>query len=337
MHCSRLIPLALLVALPESLSGQGQLQFAEFGECLLEKGGVIEDCRLGYRTFGELNAEQSNAVLFPTAGLGTTAGSVQWMGPSKLLDSTTYFIVAVDAFGNGVSSSPSNSRTQSGRAFPQFNIRDMVRSQHRLVTEVLGLSSLKAVIGHSLAGLQAFEWAVTYPGFAQKVIPISGSPRLAPSDLILWETELRLVDLLATSRREEFGAILLSVFMHVSRSPEYYARETPRDSVGAILGRLSLPPDMAYNFRSQLQAVISHNVAEPYDDALDRAAAQVKADMLVIVALTDHAITPAPALEFAELQGAETLKLLGDCGHYADWCEREEVAAAVKRFLAKDD
>ena len=100
------------------------LQFAELGDLELVGGDVLEDVRLGYRTAGELNADGSNAILFPTWFGGT---SEQLLGVwSPWIDTDRFFLVVVDALGNGVSTSPSNSAAHPGRSFPQIGIRDMV-------------------------------------------------------------------------------------------------------------------------------------------------------------------------------------------------------------------
>lgn len=90
-----------------------QQQFADLGVCKLVDGQQITSCRLGYRTWGRLNAERSNAVLFPTWFSGTSASLADSIGPNGLVDPGKYFVVAVDALGDGVSSSPSNSRPRS--------------------------------------------------------------------------------------------------------------------------------------------------------------------------------------------------------------------------------
>ena len=143
----------------------GAQLIASLGDLTLESGQVIHDCRIGYRTYGRLDAAKSNAILFPTWFGGTTEQLAGNFGSGKTIDTGKYFVIAVDAIGNGVSSSPSNSRTQPRLKFPRFSIRDMVESQHRLVTEVLHLNHLRAVIGISMGGMQTFEWMVGVSGF----------------------------------------------------------------------------------------------------------------------------------------------------------------------------
>src|SRR5262249_50673652 len=156
---------------------EGTQQFADFGDFKLQNAGVIHDFRVGYRTLGRLNTDKSNVILWPTWVGGTTQDLLQFIGPGKVLDSTKYFVVLVDAIGNGASSSPSNSKAQSLMKFPEFTIRDMVEAEHRLVTEKLHLSHLHAVMGISMGGMQTFSWVLTYPDFMDVAIAMAGSPQ----------------------------------------------------------------------------------------------------------------------------------------------------------------
>lgn len=122
--------LALLLSAP--------LRFANLGDFALDNGQLIHDCRIGYRTYGQLAPDKSNVIVVTTWFGGTTEGLAAWIGPGKLYDSSKYFIVAIDALGDGVSSSAS-----------QFTIRDMVRSQHELLTRELKLDHVFAVSGLS--------------------------------------------------------------------------------------------------------------------------------------------------------------------------------------------
>ena len=125
-------------------------QFANIGDLKLQNGGVIRDCRIGYRTFGKLAADKSNVIVFLTWASGTSEQLKGNIGPGKPIDSSKYFVVAIDALANGVSSSPSNSRLQPRMRFPKFTLRDTVESQHRLLTEVLSIDRVKAMVGVSM-------------------------------------------------------------------------------------------------------------------------------------------------------------------------------------------
>src|ERR1700735_1330096 len=109
----------LLPFLPSTgVAQNGAQQFADLGQCKLQSGKVIEHCRVGYRTFGSLNAARDNAVVMATWLYGVSGDLVQFFStqPSsqRLVDTSRFFGVALDAFGNGVSSSPSNSKAQPG-------------------------------------------------------------------------------------------------------------------------------------------------------------------------------------------------------------------------------
>ena len=168
-------------------TGDGKLQIAELGQCKLENGQAIEDCRVGYRIFGHLDAAGDNAVLMPTWLYGTSGDLISLFGdgsaPQHLVDTGRFFGIAIDAFGNGVSSSPSNSVHEHGTAFPAFTLRDGIHAQYRVMTEVLHLKHLHAVLGLSMGGEQTFDWAVMYPGFFDLAVPILGTPRMTSYDL----------------------------------------------------------------------------------------------------------------------------------------------------------
>src|SRR6185503_4509524 len=98
-------------------------------------------------------------------------------------DPEKYYVIVVDALGDGVSSNTG-----------MFTIRDMVRSQHDLLTRELRLDHVYAVSGLSMGGMQTFQWVVQYPTFMTKAIPIVGTPKQTAYDLLLWKTELSLLD-----------------------------------------------------------------------------------------------------------------------------------------------
>src|SRR5271157_4265078 len=89
-------------------AAEGTQQYAKLGEFKLQSGDVIHDFRLGYRTLGKLNAEKSNAVLWPTWLGGRSEDLLQFIGPGNVVDSGKYFVILVDAIGDGISTSHSN-------------------------------------------------------------------------------------------------------------------------------------------------------------------------------------------------------------------------------------
>ena len=91
----------------------------------------------------------------------------------------------------------------------------------------------------------------------------------------------------------------------------------------------------ANNHIRQAQAMMAHDVSAPLGGSMDRATAAVKAQVLVIVSITDHMVTPGPALDFAKMLHAEVLELRDNCGHLAPGCEVAKIGSAIADFLAK--
>jgi homoserine O-acetyltransferase len=183
-------------AVPAQMAhGEGTQQFADFGDFKLENGSIIHDFRLGYRTLGSLNPDRSNAILWPTWLGGKSEDLLQFVGEGRVVDPNSYFVILVDSIGNGISISPSNSRTQPLMKFPQFTIRDMVEAEHRLVTDVFHLTHLHAVVGISMGGMQTFEWAVAHPDFMDEAIPMLGSPESTSFDKLLWTAQIDSIEL----------------------------------------------------------------------------------------------------------------------------------------------
>src|SRR5438067_11858581 len=138
-------------------------QLFSLGDLKLESGEAIKDFSISYVTHGTLNASKSNAILMVTAIGGNHHRIDYLIGPGRAMDPSKYFIICTDAIGNGLTTSPSNSKMQPRMQFPRFNIRDMVNSQQRLVTEKFGINKMVTVIGASMGGMQALQWAVSYP------------------------------------------------------------------------------------------------------------------------------------------------------------------------------
>ena len=270
------------------------LKTADLGECRLENGETLSPCTIGYRTLGSLNRERDNAILVPTWFTGDSEESAGFA--TAFVDTTAFYLIVVDALGNGVSTSPSNSPTQGGERFPRISIGDMVASQYRLVTEVLSLQRLYAVAGASMGGMQTFEWMVAHPGFIEKAVPLIGSPKLGPYDIALWETELRILDLYEACRCSAAAATLAGVWLLAGSSPERIEAQTDPAEVGASLEAaarrtLERSDGWTHDRASQLHAMIEHNISRNFGGEMSSAAA-AQADLLSVVVSTDHVVTP---------------------------------------------
>lgn len=322
-----------------------ELQFASLGDFRLESGQVLSDCRIGYRTFGQLDAAKSNAILFPTWFTGTTKDLIGQVGPGKLVDSSKYFVITVDALGDGVTCSPSNSKGQAHMKFPKFSIRDMVESQHQLVTGALHLSHVRAVVGISMGGMQTFQWMTAYPDFMDRAIPIVGSPKLTAYDLLLWQAEIHAIEADGSWKNGDYAATpeagmrtVADIHQLALETPSYRARATEPKDFAKFLASTeegTMRGFDANNWIRQAEAMMGHDVSRAFGGDMKKAAAAVKARVLVIVGLRDHMVNPLPALAFARLLQAPSLELESDCGHLSPGCEAKKVNAAVASFLEK--
>ena len=168
-----LFALLLLTSLVSAhLPGQPVHQLYSEGDFVLENGIVIKSFNLSFTTNGTLNADKSNAILMVTAIGGNHHRLDYLIGPGLALDTNKYFVICTDAIGNGLTTSPSNSKLQPNIEFPEFNIRDMVNSQQHLVVNHFGIKKLFAVVGASMGGMQALQWGVSYPKAMRAIVPI---------------------------------------------------------------------------------------------------------------------------------------------------------------------
>lgn len=316
-------------------SVSAQQRFANLGAFELENGQTIQDCKIGYRTFGRLNADRSNAVIVPTWFTGTSAQKSFVAAPGSLADSTKFFTVVVDALGNGVSSSPSNSPTQPGKAFPTVGIRDMVRSQHELLTKHLGLNRVYAVLGISMGGMQSFQWAVSYPDFMDKVVPIIGSPKQSSYDKLLWNTELKAIERAGNCPTCEATAMRTVGAIHLDHlyTPQWHQRELKAEDYEQKIAQVeeSYAKLQAQDWACQLRAMLAHDVFQ--GRSVDELRKILKAQLLVIVATQDHMVNPQAAMDFAHALNAKLVELTSDCGHMATSCESGKMNEAVAAFL----
>ncbi len=158
------------------------------GEVELQSGQTLTEAKLAYQVYGSLNAAKDNVVVMPTFYTGTHYRNEGFFGAGRAIDPAKHFIVSINLFGNGLSSSPSNAApAQAGADFPAITFYDNIRCQHQLLTAHLGVSRIALVTGWSMAGCQSFHWASQYPDMVEAILPFCGSARTSPHNWVFLE------------------------------------------------------------------------------------------------------------------------------------------------------
>ena len=333
--------LATLVALSAaSVAAQDEPDPAvvDLGTCRLAVGAEIPDCRVAYRAFGTLNAARDNVVLIPTFFAGRSEDHAFML--ATYVDTTRYHVLIVDALADGRSSSPSNTGPGAREAFVGLTIGDMVDAQRRLL-DALGIPRVHAVVGISMGGFQAFEWAVRYPDLADVVVAVVGTPRPEPSDRVLYGA---LVE--AAEQARAAGLSGVDAWMHPSRIETLFMGTRPAMDAQGFLGAEADVSGLATSYAgagwaledyaAQARAIGSHDISASFGGDLAAAARVVRARMLVVTTPDDQIVSPGPAAEFARLVGAEVLAVPSPCGHAVFWCEDEALGGAVRSFIDAD-
>jgi homoserine O-acetyltransferase/O-succinyltransferase len=160
----------------------------ELGDVVLQSGLTLRQAKLAYKTYGKLAASRDNVIVMPTFYGGQHPDTEPMMRAGRALDPARYFIVVPNMFGNGLSSSPSNTPAPFDRAaFPNVTVYDNVVCQHRLVSEHLGIDRIRLVVGYSMGAQQAFQWGALYSDMVQAIAPLCGSARTSAHNHLFLE------------------------------------------------------------------------------------------------------------------------------------------------------
>lgn len=160
----------------------------DLGDAVLQRGATLRNAKLAYKTYGKLNADKSNVIVYPTWYSGQHYDNEWLIGPGMALDPDKYFIIVPNMLGNGLSSSPSNSPEPYNLSrFPNVTLYDNVTLQHRLVTEKFGIERIALVVGWSMGAQQTNQWGCLYPDMVQRIAPFCGSAKTAPHNIVFLE------------------------------------------------------------------------------------------------------------------------------------------------------
>ncbi|HEY7818712.1 MAG TPA: alpha/beta fold hydrolase [Vicinamibacteria bacterium] len=324
----------------------------ELGRFRFESGVELPNTRLSYATHGALNAEKSNAVLVPSWYSGDHHGYEFLIGSGRALDPAEYFIVATDMFGNGLSSSPSNTPPPfAGPDFPEIAIRDNVNAVHRLLVGELGVRRLRAVVGFSMGAQQALQWAVSHPEIVEAAVAICGNAREYPFGIVRLEGAKSA--LMADSawnggryqKPPEIG--LKALARHWASwgvSPEWWRRETYRDLGHDSIESWLLQTEATWlsrdanNLLWQAKMWQRHDVGQTpgFDSDFERALRSIRARVLFMPSETDLYFPAADSEREARLiPGAKVVPIPSIWGHGAGAGRGPGDAELLNRTIAE--
>lgn len=328
-------------------SAQGQEQVYTIKQFRFESGRMMDDMKVGYVTFGQLNADKSNAVLLVPGTSSLRHWADNYIGPGKTYDTDKYFIVSVDAIGGGTSSQPKDGL---GANFPSYTIRDEVRAQHEMVSAGLGLDHLLAVAGPSMGSFQGVEWGVTYPRFAHGLVLIVPAAR---SDNHFKSMVDGMVALITLDPGYQDGKYTANPTEGIRRAGTLYFPWLYSD---AYLETLKTPETYqkalwafgdAWASTWDTNAIIlrykasrEHDASIPYGGSMNAALARITVPVLMLVSLTDRTIPSYLSRELyaglRDVRWAEIPTIRGHLGGAAplpDSPEYSFITAQVRPFL----
>ena len=331
-------------------------EILNLGDFEFQTGTTIPDAKLAYKTYGKLNSEANNAIILVHGVNGTHESTVSVLmeGEERAISPERHFIIAPNMFGNGVSSSPSNTPPPfEGPDFPPVTIYDNVRAQYKLVTEKLGISKLKLVAGSSMGGLQSFHWAAMYPDMLENVVPICGTAKCSGHNWLFLEglaAALKADPVFAGGRYTEYPHEGMKAFCTVyagwAFSQEFF-RQNGHEKLGLnsfkdmpdVLAQFFVPQDpndLLIRIRAWQNADISDNPL--YKGDLNAALGSIKAKAIVMPSSTDQyfwaddnrdEVSAMPDAEFREIP-----TMWGHMGGLGmDPADREFVDRAIRELI----
>jgi homoserine O-acetyltransferase len=271
-----------------------------------ESGVTLPQARVIYGTYGHLNAAKDNVVLLPSHYMANFHGYEWLIGPDRALDPSRLFLVATELFGNGHSSSPSNTpEPYHGPRFPVTTIRDNVEAVHRLLTEELKVTHLRAIVGFSMGAEQAFQWAVSYPNFADRIVATSGTAKCYPHGVVRLEGQIAAITTDVAFQNGDYAApptkgleAFASVWLGWLYSQEWWRKELWRDRVppGTTFEQMLenrrthfIPGADANNLILQMRTWEKHDIGTTpgFGGDVERALRSIKVPLLYMPSETD--------------------------------------------------
>jgi homoserine O-acetyltransferase len=325
----------------------------ELGSFPLACGETVSAAQLDYRVFGELNAERSNLVLYPSS-YGAWPEDIDWVvGP--ILDPERHCVVLVSQFGNGRSSSPSNGGPPLGQGGWPIDHRDNLQAQIRLLEEVFGVERPALIYGWSMGAQQAYHWAVLEPQRPRRICCVCGTARTTPHNRLFLLSLRQALSADPAWNGSGFDAVpeqglrtFALIYASWAASQPYYRRGAHRelgyDTVEHYVEDSWLPAYRRHDPRdliAMLDVWLANDVAAAADTSVATALGRIQAATAVVACRHDLYFPPADcAHEAALIPGATFHVLESDLGHRAGNprqapAEQVELRAVVEELLSR--
>jgi len=348
----------------------------------LESGRILEPYKISYETYGELNADASNVILICHAlsGSAHAAGfhegdrKAGWwnelIGDDKAIDTNKHFVISTNVIGSCFGSTgPMDNNYPTPNPyrlkFPVLTIKDMIKAQKQLLSQ-LGIHHLKAIIGGSMGGMQALQFAVDYPNFADRIISLAATYATQP-----WTIAFNKVAIEAIRRdprfkngqyeREAFkengldGLAIGRIAGHISYlSPhsmddKFGRNYVNNDGLFELFGRYEVERYMEYNtdnfsklfdplsYLYIVKAINTFNLSRGYDSLYD-AILRIKAETTLISFKSDYLFFPHEMEHIDKMmkrnnQPSSYYEIESKYGHDAFLVEIEKFSKIIKEKL----
>lgn len=330
------------------------------GPFALELGGCLPQLDIAYHTYGRLNGRRDN-VVWVCHALTANSDVADWwphtVEQGCFLDPERWFVVCANILGSHygttgpLSETPATGTPYYG-SFPAFTIRDMVKA-HRVLADALGIDGIHALVGSSVGGFQAIEWAVQQPGRFRRLVLIATDAKASPWTIAIDETQRMAIEADPTygEPRPDAGmaglAAARAIGLLTYRGGEGYNLTQADEDTPHPLPRQKHRPCSyqqyqgakltarynAYSYMAILDAFDTHNAGRGRG-GLDRALGSIKADTIVIGITTDMIFTPREMrLLCSRIPGARYEEIESDFGHDGFLVEHRRLNEILTAFI----
>jgi homoserine O-acetyltransferase len=322
------------------------------GDLELQSGAILRNAFIAYKTYGELNASRTNAVLYATPFGNQHRDIESLIGAGMALDPARYFIVIPNLVGNGLSISPSNAANgQAGGRFPNVTLYDNAILQHRLLTGHLGIEQLELAAGFSMGGQQALYYGALFPDRVRRLAAICATARTSPYSFVILDSVKAALKADPAWRDGEFTGVPTRGLQAVARayaawtlSPGFY-----RDALYKSIGFASIEDYLARAWDANFARFDPHNLmamwwswqhcdisANPvYEGDLNRALGAIAARTLMMASTSDQFFPVEECqLDVVKIPDASLKTIHSDWGHRAgNVAQSAEIRATINDAL----